>query len=133
MCNKSGSILKIYNLVPIVQTSVLTTIWLPGFVNPAIMNEGSFRHMNQCLHILAVHSAQCKLKGVGMNIIYRENYFMQMTYDLHLKFPLVILKPAVKFISVLPRNLLCIYNCLTSSNYTRDGFPRFLSQEGILM
>lgn len=108
MCNKSDSILKIQNLVPIVQTLVFTTIWLPGFVNPAIMNEGIFRHMNQCVHILAVRSAQCRRKGLGVNIIYRENYFMQMTYDLHLKFPLVILKPAVKFTSVLPSNLLYI-------------------------
>lgn len=116
------------------QTLIATTIWLPGLVSPAIMNEGSFKHMKRNLHVLAVRSAQCKRKGVAVNIIYRENYFMQMTFDLHLKFPLVILKPAVKFTSVLPSNLLYIYmyNCLTSSNYAQGGFPRFLSQEGIL-
>ena len=97
--------MKIHTLVPIVETLVVTTMWIPGFVTPAIVNEGTFRHMNQCLHVLAIRSAQCQRKGVGVNIIYRENYFMQMTFDLHLKFPLVILKPAVKFTSVLSSNL----------------------------
>jgi len=57
MRNKSGSILKIHNLFPVVQTLAFTTIWFPGFVNPVILTEGSFKHMNQNLHILAVRSA----------------------------------------------------------------------------
>jgi hypothetical protein len=97
------------------------------------MNEGCFKHVNQRMHVCAVRSAESKRKGGwGVNIIYRENYFMQMTFDLHLKFSLVILKPAVKFTSVLPSNLLYIFNCLASSSYALDGFPRFLSQDWIL-
>ena len=50
------------------QTLAVKTIWFPGFVTPTIMNEGSFRHMNQFLDELAIRSAQCKRKGGGVGL-----------------------------------------------------------------